>query len=72
MTHYGLEYMIPDGTNMEHVKVSYKILSIANNKAKEFYDITGKRIKNLEIMKEGIYFFKDYQDKYYKKKIIFK
>jgi hypothetical protein len=53
-------------------KVSYKILSTANNKAKEFYDITGKRIKNLERMKEGIYFFKDYQDKYYKKKIILK
>ena len=43
-----------------------KILSTPY-KAKEIYDITGKKIKDLRRIKKGIYFFKD---KYFKKVII--
>jgi len=48
-------------------KVKKKILFTSENKAKEVYDITGKRIKDLRRMKKGVYFFKD---KYFKKVII--
>jgi len=47
-------------------KFSKKILS-TSDKAKEIYDITGKKIKDLRRLKKGVYFFKD---KYFKKVII--
>jgi len=48
-------------------EVSYKVLFTSEKKAKEFYDITGKRLKDLRRIKKGVYFFKD---KYFKKVII--
>ena len=47
-------------------KFSKKILSTPY-KTKEIYDITGKKIKDFQRVKKGIYFFKD---KYFKKVII--
>ena len=50
------------------VGIKEKILFTSENKAKEIYDITGKKIKDLKRMKKGVYFYKD---KWFKKMVIF-
>ena len=65
-TSYDYATIKYSSVGIKEEKVREKIL-FTPYKAKEVYDITGKRIKDLRRIKKGIYFFKD---KYFKKVII--